>query len=331
MTTNEKPDLRDRTLTFQMLWDTDRCMRRLLWGMLRHRRITTPGDRLAQRVGKGFEIARAAETPDEVEEAVEATVARFAPEEQPAVRERLVELLERADVIDEEIAEEEPECDNVVAEKQTQFYAPLPGDWRMAAKPDGVNYLTNTPEYGDVVQVVEEKTKGYYSSFLREQLYFFGLVISVALQREFDAEEAKAWAKYREDTAVWERQRYQNGHRVPRPRKPRSSRRRAIQLVPLLAGKVRNEAGELVPAPQPSPFMYSRWREPQKLAEAVAATQKIEKAFADNDFPAESGTHCHGCPFRFDCDKFAPALEAVPTEAALPGVISLPVIASVAS
>jgi hypothetical protein len=94
---------------------------------------------------------------------------------------------------------------------------------------------------------------------------------------------------------------------------------------------VRNEAGELVPAPQPSPFMYSRWREPQKLAEAVAATQKIEQAFADNDFPAGPGTHCHGCPFRFDCDKFVPALEAVPTETALPGVIALPVIASVAS
>jgi len=308
-------------------------MRRFLLDILHHQGHVTPGEKMARRVGRAFENARNAETPEAVTEAIEEVVARFDQAEQPVVRERVVQLLERAAEIDEEI-EEETEDENVVSEKQVQFYAQLANGWRLAAKPDEVQYLQDA-DYGAMIRVQEEKTKGRYTSHLKALMYFFGMVISLEMKERADAADAEAWAKYRQEMDAWERRpRHRSAPWPQRPQKPRRQPPMAIQLAPLLAGKVMNEAGELVPAPQPDSFMYSRRCEQDQVNHAVRMTEKIEAAFAANEFPATTGGHCHKCFFRNDCEaylKMSPrAVAATPADEVSSTVVQLPILQSAA-
>jgi hypothetical protein len=313
------PQIHDRTLTFQMVWNIERCARRFILDWTKVRGEQPPEAVLARKIGKTFERIRAAETDQEKQAALNEVLTRVAPDDRPVVLERLAEHLEVAAEID---AENEDESGTRVSEKQVQFYADLPNGWRGAALLDEIQY--DNPEDPDaIIRIIDEKTGGWMYKKLRDNFFFFGMVVSLAKSAEAKAELVKALDDYRilcrAERRRWLGKQGKKGHRGNRgrnnrnhnyghgyslPQRPRMRRQSPIELKPILTGKRKNEEGKLVPAIQPEPFFYSRGREHEQVSRAQRATVKIDKHFAADDFPAEKNPHCATCPFWRGCPGY---------------------------
>lgn len=310
----QRPYLREQVLPFELYWNALHCLRRMLLTLQGERGEISDGERRARRIGKTFENARACDTAEERNAVIAEALERIDDaDERKFVEDRLADLLERA----EEIDEQTPSTGAAVKEKQARFRWTDPQTgWQLPAWPDDVEYDFDAKTGEAIIRVSDDKTAGRMTERIRQHLLFFGLVISLSKQEETRLEQVEERKQRDELERSMPRHRQHSrkgGHRRSEPRQRLDFDLRAEQkphvqpkivLVARLTGRVR-DGDNFVPAPQPDPLWYSRRREREQLDLVRRVIKKIEHAFETGEFPARASRDgCRDCPFKNGCQAY---------------------------
>ncbi|HEY9774639.1 MAG TPA: PD-(D/E)XK nuclease family protein [Planktothrix sp.] len=289
------------------------CHLKFILSWMRVRGTLPPDVVLAIKIGKALEQYRAAGSKQERRAAVRSLVKRVKPEEIRPAMLRLRTCIENAQAVD--VAHKD-HTGKRKSFKGPQYYAVVPGapKWRLAARPDEVQ-----SESG-LLRVIDEKTTGRMSQRLRHIFFFFGLVVYLseaekieaaygtameAWKKACDAERKRCNHRNRSHQGKKNKGRTVQFERPFYPARPVKAKVPDIELMPLLTGTVKNEAGEDVAAPQPASFFFSPFRAGADIDRALEAIAMIEEAFAKKEFPARTNPTCKFCPYRIGCPGFA--------------------------
>ncbi len=159
----------DKRLSFSDLWAFNECPQQFLWRRQRVRGEFT----VHQAVGNVVHKLAAEGDSEAAREYATRQLARFTPGEQAEANQR-IEALAQAN---EEMSGEDTSCDRK-PEKLVIWKDPISG-WELVAKPDEVS-VTQGRKGLDLLQVTDIKTGGRLKKKHKEQIYFFGMVVSLA-------------------------------------------------------------------------------------------------------------------------------------------------------
>lgn len=162
--------MKAKTISFSDMWAFRECPSCYLERVTRKRR---PAENIYEAVGEGAHAAIAA--PVEEREAILKEHVGKLPSELQEEAEKLMREHIRAN---ERLVQTDAAA-NRQPEKQLSWFDEISG-WTLKAKPDEIGFITR--EDSVVLQITDLKTARYMKGKHKEQLYFFGLVASLALK-----------------------------------------------------------------------------------------------------------------------------------------------------
>lgn len=162
--------MKAKTISFSDIWAFKQCPFCYLERMKRRYR---PAETIYEAVGEGAHAAIAA--PAEEREAIlQKYISQVSPEQQEEAEKMMREHI-RAN---ERLVDRDESSDRQ-PEKQLSWFFEATG-WTLKAKPDEIGFYTDQSGLR-VLQITDLKTARWIKPKHKEQLYFFGLVASLAL------------------------------------------------------------------------------------------------------------------------------------------------------
>jgi PD-(D/E)XK nuclease superfamily len=285
-----------RRLTHQKMELFLRCQRKFRKTVSKQKGDVSQEVQTAKIIGKAVELATATFDPEERSLIVEAALQLLPDDQQTEALRKVETCVSRSDEIrsDEKVSA-------VRTQRQFEWVDPVTG-WSLMAKPDFVRFARDAR--GPVIQIIDEKTAGYATTYQKRFLRFLGLV--VAKQLEEEKKEALEQARKLEIHPTYTVRGFlaelvnEFGLEV-------LYSNTSIELVIRLLG---DNSPPIQHVGDVKVGFVKRARLEEQLDEIREVISGIESAFKADYFPGKPAWHCEDCPFKADCLEYQAVVAA---------------------